>query len=62
MLLQSIPLVFVLAGLAIYTVLGGADFGAGFCSWSRVAVSMPGACASTRTTRWARCGRPTTCG
>jgi hypothetical protein len=25
-------------------------------------VSMPGACASTRTTRWARCGRPTTCG
>jgi cytochrome d ubiquinol oxidase subunit II len=30
MLLQSIPLVFVLAGLALYTVLGGADFGAGF--------------------------------
>jgi cytochrome d ubiquinol oxidase subunit II len=35
MLLQSIPLVFVLAGLAIYTVLGGADFGAGF--WQLVA-------------------------
>ena len=30
MLLQSLPLVFVLAGLALYTVLGGADFGAGF--------------------------------
>jgi cytochrome bd ubiquinol oxidase subunit II len=30
MLLQSIPLVFVLAGIAFYTVLGGADFGAGF--------------------------------
>src|SRR6201997_1776392 len=30
MLLQSIPLVFVLAGVALYTVLGGADFGAGF--------------------------------
>src|ERR1700733_9442974 len=30
MLLQSIPLVFVLAGLSLYTVLGGADFGAGF--------------------------------
>ena len=30
MLLQSIPLVFVLAGLALYVVLGGADFGAGF--------------------------------
>src|SRR6195256_5988641 len=30
MLLQSLPLVFVLAGLALYTVLAGADFGAGF--------------------------------
>src|SRR4051795_1060487 len=29
-MLQSLPLVFVLAGLALYTVLGGADFGAGF--------------------------------
>jgi cytochrome d ubiquinol oxidase subunit II len=27
--LESIPLVFILAGLALYTVLGGADFGAG---------------------------------
>jgi cytochrome d ubiquinol oxidase subunit II len=30
MLLQSLPLVFVLTGVALYTVLGGADFGAGF--------------------------------
>jgi cytochrome d ubiquinol oxidase subunit II len=30
MFLQSLPLVFVLAGLALYTVLAGADFGAGF--------------------------------
>src|SRR5215469_580949 len=30
MLLQSLPLVFILAGLALYTVLGGADLGAGF--------------------------------
>ncbi|HEV2980492.1 MAG TPA: cytochrome d ubiquinol oxidase subunit II [Solirubrobacteraceae bacterium] len=29
MLLQSLPLVFVLMGVALYTVLGGADFGAG---------------------------------
>jgi cytochrome d ubiquinol oxidase subunit II len=29
-LLRSLPLVFVLAGVALYTVLGGADFGAGF--------------------------------
>ena len=30
MVLQALPLVFVLAGLALYTVLGGADLGAGF--------------------------------
>jgi cytochrome d ubiquinol oxidase subunit II len=29
-MLQSLPLVFVLAGLALYTVLAGADLGAGF--------------------------------
>ena len=29
-MLESLPLVFVLAGLALYTVLGFADFGAGF--------------------------------
>lgn len=29
MSLQDVPMLFVLAGLAIYTVLGGADFGAG---------------------------------
>jgi len=30
MFLQSLPMVFILAGLALYTVLGGADLGAGF--------------------------------
>src|SRR5918911_899982 len=29
-MLQSLPLVFVLAGVVLYTVLAGADFGAGF--------------------------------
>src|SRR3954469_4848759 len=29
-MLDSLPLVFVLVGLALYMVLGGADFGAGF--------------------------------
>jgi cytochrome d ubiquinol oxidase subunit II len=29
-MLQALPLVFVLIGLVLYTVLGGADFGAGF--------------------------------
>jgi cytochrome bd ubiquinol oxidase subunit II len=29
-MLEALPLVFVLGGLAVYTVLGGADFGAGF--------------------------------
>jgi cytochrome bd ubiquinol oxidase subunit II len=35
MFLQSLPLVFILAGVALYTVLGGADLGAGF--WQLVA-------------------------
>jgi cytochrome d ubiquinol oxidase subunit II len=35
MFLQSLPMVFILAGLALYTVLGGADLGAGF--WQLVA-------------------------
>lgn len=35
MLLQSLPMVFVLVGVALYTVLAGADFGAGF--WQLVA-------------------------
>jgi cytochrome d ubiquinol oxidase subunit II len=30
MLLKALPLVFVLVGLVLYTVLGGADFGSGF--------------------------------
>ena len=30
MFLQSLPMVFVLTGVALYTVLAGADFGAGF--------------------------------
>src|SRR5919106_4568554 len=34
-MLESLPLVSVLVGLALYTVLGGADFGAGF--WQLVA-------------------------
>jgi cytochrome d ubiquinol oxidase subunit II len=35
-MLQALPLVFVLAGVALYTVLGGADLGAGF--WQLPAV------------------------
>jgi cytochrome d ubiquinol oxidase subunit II len=39
MLLQALPLVFVLAGVALYTVLGGADLGAGF--WQLAAARTP---------------------
>jgi len=39
MFLQALPMVFVLIGLALYTVLGGADFGAGF--WDLTAGSGP---------------------
>jgi cytochrome d ubiquinol oxidase subunit II len=40
-MLQALPLVFVLAGLVLYTVLAGADFGAGF--WQLVAGRGPNA-------------------
>jgi cytochrome bd ubiquinol oxidase subunit II len=38
-MLQALPLVFVLAGLTLYTVLGGADLGAGF--WQLPASRIP---------------------
>jgi cytochrome bd ubiquinol oxidase subunit II len=41
MFLQSLPMVFILAGLALYTVLGGADLGAGF--WQLATVRRPNA-------------------
>src|SRR5881409_2273313 len=37
MVLKALPLVFVLTGVVLYTVLAGADFGAGF--WQLVAGS-----------------------
>jgi hypothetical protein len=60
--LQSIPLVFVLTGFVLYTVLGGADFGAGFWQLLRAVESAPSAYRNMPTSRWARSGRPTTCG
>ena len=39
MRLYEVPLAFALIGLALYTVLGGADFGAGF--WQLVAGKGP---------------------
>ena len=39
--LYYLPLVFALVGLALYTVLGGADFGAGL--WQLTATGRPGA-------------------
>src|ERR1700716_2433124 len=40
-MLQALPLVFVLAGLVLYTLLAGADFGAGF--WQLFAGRGPNA-------------------
>jgi cytochrome d ubiquinol oxidase subunit II len=40
-MLQALPLIFVLTGLALYTVLAGADFGAGF--WQLFAGRGPNA-------------------
>jgi cytochrome bd ubiquinol oxidase subunit II len=41
MFLQSLPMVFILAGLTLYTVLGGADLGAGF--WQLATARRPSA-------------------
>ena len=62
MSLQDIPMIFILAGLVIYTVLGGADFGAGLWQLAAGGGERGGASATTPTTRWRRCGRPTTSG
>ncbi len=68
--LYELPIICVLIGLALYVVLGGADFGAGL--WQLESVLVPGRderpggaprrTASTPTTRWGRSGRPTTSG
>ncbi len=58
--LYVLPLVFALVGLALYTVLGGADFGAGF--WQLVAEADEDGSATRRTTRWPPSGRRTTSG
>ena len=59
-----VPVAFILAGMTAYTVLAGADFGAGL--WTLLAVGGLGVRAAgsgTRPgTRWGRCGRPTTSG
>jgi cytochrome d ubiquinol oxidase subunit II len=47
------------AGLTVYAVLGGADFGAGVLHLL-AARAVGGGWPSPR--RWAPCGRPTTCG
>ena len=63
MLLKALPLTFVLAGLALYAALGGADFGAGF--WQLFAGRGERAergSGRTPTARWGRCGKPTTSG
>ena len=63
MLLRALPLVFVLVGVVLYTVLGGADFGAGFWQLPPAAARQPERrSASTPTTRSVRSGRRTTSG
>ena len=60
--LNVVPLIFVLVGLTLYTVLGGADFGAGMWALTAGGGSSAERIRITRTTRWPRSGRPTTCG
>ena len=62
-MLADVPMVFILVGITAYTVLSGADFGAGL--WTLIPgggqASWPPP-ASTPGTRSARSGRPTTSG
>ena len=62
MSLQTLPLVFALAGLAFYVVLGGADFGAGLWQLTAGRGREADRRASTPITRWGRYGRRTTSG
>ena len=61
-----VPVAFILAGMAAYTVLAGADFGAGLWTLltSRRASAGPtgSGCGTRPGTRWGRSGRPTTSG
>jgi cytochrome bd ubiquinol oxidase subunit II len=62
-MLADVPIVFVLIGITAYTVLSGADFGAGL--WTLIPFGGQADAATTRDhTRHAmdRCGRPTTSG
>ena len=62
-MLHALPLVFVLAGVVLYVVLGGRRLRRRrLAAARRAAASAATASASTPTTRWRRCGRPTTCG
>lgn len=56
--LDVLPIIFILIGLAMYTVLSGADFGAGF--WQLTADLTPTRkrCEITLTMPSGRCGRP----
>src|SRR4051812_18149572 len=62
MALATLPLVFVLAGLTIYVVLPGADFGAAIWQITTARTPEGRRIRDSRTTLWRRCGRPTTCG
>ena len=58
-----VPVAFILAGMTAYTVLAGADFGAGL--WTLLSLGRRrtrGGSATRPGTRWGRCGRPTTSG
>ena len=50
MSLAELPLVFALAGMALYTVLAGADFGAGFWELTAGQGLMRRGCATMPTT------------
>jgi len=62
MVLDTLPIVFVLTGLVFYVVLGGADFGAGLWQLLAGRGRRRSGSATTPITPWGRCGRRTTSG
>jgi cytochrome bd-type quinol oxidase subunit 2 len=62
MILDLTPLAIALVGLVLYTVLAGADFGAGFWQLLAGPVRTAARSATTRTAPSPRSGRPTTSG
>ncbi|GAB2962627.1 hypothetical protein GCM10017788_79510 [Amycolatopsis acidiphila] len=60
--ISTFAAVALFTGVLIYAVLGGADYGAGFWDLTAGGARRGAGRGTWWTSRWHRCGRPTTCG